>query len=122
MTTAVEAVSTLHCSFCGKPDPDVRKMIAGPGVYICDECVQKCNGILAAKDSPSQPRIPMWESMSDEQILDNLPRIAAVGAQVEASLQKWVRQLRTRGVTWARIGAALGMARQSAWERFSGEE
>jgi ATP-dependent Clp protease ATP-binding subunit ClpX len=33
-----------------------------------------------------------------------------------------VRMLRERGVTWARIGEALGMTRQSAWERFSGEE
>jgi hypothetical protein len=60
--------------------------------------------------------------MSDEQILDLLPRIAAVGAQTEASLQRMVTILRERRVTWARIGAALQITRQSAWERFSGEE
>ena len=60
--------------------------------------------------------------MTDEQILDLLPRVAAVGAQTEASLQRLVTILRERRVTWARIGAALHITRQSAWERFSGEE
>jgi ATP-dependent protease Clp ATPase subunit len=37
----------LHCSFCNKTEDDVRKLIAGPTVYICDECVAVCVGILA---------------------------------------------------------------------------
>ncbi|HIC99972.1 MAG TPA: ATP-dependent Clp protease ATP-binding subunit ClpX [Piscirickettsiaceae bacterium] len=36
----------LYCSFCGKHQDEVRKLIAGPGVYICDECVELCNEIL----------------------------------------------------------------------------
>jgi ATP-dependent Clp protease ATP-binding subunit ClpX len=120
--TATEVRRTLCCSFCGKPDPEVSKLIAGPGVYICNVCVDLCNNILEATDSPPQPEIPSWEHMTDEQILELLPRIATAGAQVEASLQLWVSRLRQRGTTWAKIGAALGMARQSAWERFSGEE
>ena len=36
----------LHCSFCGKAQEDVRKLIAGPSVYICDECVSLCGDIL----------------------------------------------------------------------------
>lgn len=36
----------LYCSFCGKHQDEVRKLIAGPGVYICDECVEFCNEIL----------------------------------------------------------------------------
>ncbi|WP_101697852.1 ATP-dependent Clp protease ATP-binding subunit ClpX [Clostridium minihomine] len=36
----------LSCSFCGKPQSQARRLIAGPGVYICDECVQLCNSIL----------------------------------------------------------------------------
>ena len=43
-------------------------------------------------------------------------------AQVEQQLTGWVRQARSRGITWTRIGESLGMTRQSAWERFSGEE
>ena len=37
---------TLKCSFCGKPQNKVRKLIAGPGVYICDECIGICSSIL----------------------------------------------------------------------------
>src|SRR5580704_16769945 len=36
----------LKCSFCGKSQDQVKKLIAGPGVYICDECVDLCNEIL----------------------------------------------------------------------------
>jgi len=36
----------LKCSFCGKPQEQVRKLVAGPGVYICDECIELCNEIL----------------------------------------------------------------------------
>ena len=39
--------STLHCSFCGKGQKEVKKLIAGPNVYICDECIQLCNDIIA---------------------------------------------------------------------------
>lgn len=116
----------LRCSFCAKSSSDVEKVIAGPGVYICNECVGLCNDILrSAQQEPleSGTRLSAWEEkMTDEQILDQLPRVAAVGAQTEASLQRLVTILRERRVTWARIGTALGVTRQSAWERFSGEE
>ena len=36
----------LKCSFCGKSQDQVRKLIAGPGVYICDECIDLCNEII----------------------------------------------------------------------------
>ncbi|MCR9206107.1 MAG: ATP-dependent Clp protease ATP-binding subunit ClpX, partial [Halobacteriovoraceae bacterium] len=38
--------STLHCNFCGKSQKEVKKLIAGPGVYICDECIELCNDII----------------------------------------------------------------------------
>lgn len=37
----------LHCSFCGKEQDAVRRLVAGPGVYICDECIELCNEIIA---------------------------------------------------------------------------
>jgi ATP-dependent Clp protease ATP-binding subunit ClpX len=37
----------LHCSFCGKSQREVKKLIAGPNVYVCDECIQLCNDIIA---------------------------------------------------------------------------
>ncbi|MEV6986807.1 ClpX C4-type zinc finger protein [Sphaerisporangium sp. NPDC051017] len=112
----------LRCSFCGKPKTEVRKLIAGAGVHICDGCVGLCSQILAEELAVEKPEMPWPDLMTDEQILELLPRVAAVSAQVEANLRVWVQRLRDRGVTWARIGAALDMTRQSAWERFSGEE
>ncbi len=38
--------STLYCSFCGKSQHEVRKLIAGPTVFICDECVELCMDII----------------------------------------------------------------------------
>ena len=43
----------LKCSFCGKSQKEVRKLIAGPTVYICDECVGLCNEIMAEEFDPS---------------------------------------------------------------------
>jgi len=38
--------SNLACSFCGKNQREVKKLIAGPTVYICDECIELCNDII----------------------------------------------------------------------------
>jgi hypothetical protein len=115
--------TTTHCSFCTKEEEQVAQMVAGPGVYICNECVDLCAAIFAGgRAEPADAEIPYWQSMSDEDLLAHLPRVASVATQVEDNLRVWVQRLRDRGVSWARIGEALGMARQSAWERFSGEE
>ncbi|MEM7275201.1 MAG: ClpX C4-type zinc finger protein, partial [Actinomycetota bacterium] len=41
-----EGSELLKCSFCGKSQKQVKKLIAGPGVYICDECIDLCNEII----------------------------------------------------------------------------
>ena len=43
------APKSIRCSFCGKSQENVRKIVAGPGVYICDECVELCNSIIEAE-------------------------------------------------------------------------
>jgi len=111
------------CSFCLKPDSEVAKLIAGPGVYICNECVDLAGSIIAEHvDTAHDPRLPEWAELDDARMLERLPRMTRVADQVEGSLRDWVQELRRRGTTWARIGQALGISRQSAWERFSGEE
>ena len=120
MPSSTDAPAAIRCSFCLKPAPEVESIISGPGIYICDECVRLCVHILENKvASDGQPSLPAWESMPDEEVLKTLPRIAAVAAQVEGSLLRWVAETRRRGTSWARIGAALEISRQSAWERFS---
>jgi ClpX C4-type zinc finger len=37
----------IRCSFCGRPQRSVQKLIAGPGVYICDKCIERCRDIIA---------------------------------------------------------------------------
>ena len=46
MSEKQEADKKLFCSFCGKNQSEVKKLIAGPSVYICDECVSLCNDII----------------------------------------------------------------------------
>ena len=51
--------SGLSCSFCGATQEEVRKLIAGPGVYICDQCIDLCNDIIldeVDEDEESAPR------------------------------------------------------------------
>ncbi len=48
----------LSCSFCGKSQRDVKKLIAGPGVYICDECISLCNDIIAEESVKEEGLTP----------------------------------------------------------------
>lgn len=74
--------SHLKCSFCGKSQEQVRKLIAGPGVYICDECVDLCNEIL------------------DEELLDSS---APAPQQVPRSEPPQKRRTRTSGLSLNQI-------------------
>jgi len=107
---------TLYCSFCRRDDQTVEKLIAGPGVHICDVCVGLCNRILAGK--PAIP-FPGWDSLTDDQVLGTLRSSEATVDAVRDVLQEQVDLLRSRDVSWSRIGDALGISRQAAWERFS---
>jgi hypothetical protein len=122
--TAAQKVFVALCSFCGKPNTEVAALVAGPGVYICDECVGLCQQIIESKpESASVPQLRPWQHADDvEAVLESLPSVARAADQVEKDLAGWVGRGRELGATWARIGEALGMTRQSAWARFSGEE
>lgn len=56
--------STLNCNFCGKSQKEVKKLIAGPGVYICDECIELCNDIIFEDSTKSNSNVS----------LDNVPK------------------------------------------------
>src|ERR1700688_2242085 len=49
--TGSDSKNTLYCSFCGKSQHEVRKLIAGPTVFICDECVELCKDIIQEEKS-----------------------------------------------------------------------
>jgi hypothetical protein len=112
-------LSTLCCSFCLKEKEAVAKLVAGPGVYICNECVDLCNLIIAEEPAP---KVGGWSEPPDDELLASLARIQAVVSQVDAAVHDHVDILRARGISWTRIGEALGVSKQAAWERFSGED
>jgi ATP-dependent Clp protease ATP-binding subunit ClpX len=63
----------LNCSFCGKSQKEVKKLIAGPTVYICDECIGLCNDIIAEeveKDEPYAGSAPVPKPAEIKAILD----------------------------------------------------
>ena len=55
-TNSSDENRTLHCSFCGKNQHEVRKLIAGPSVFICDECVELCNDIIREEIEDSESK------------------------------------------------------------------
>ena len=57
-----DSTENLVCSFCGKPQHQVRKLIAGPGVYICDECVDLCNDIV------DEGQVDEWTPVGPEEL------------------------------------------------------
>ena len=119
MSPTTASTSLLVCSFCGKSKDDVSRLIAGPTVFICNECVGLCDQILSDDALSSFADI---DDKNEDELLSAMVRLDASRNQVERAVSEHVQKLRDRGVTWARIGTALGISRQSAWERFSGEE
>jgi hypothetical protein len=115
-TTEVHDV-VAHCSFCGRPHTAVDKLVAGPGVYICNECVALSATII---DNPA--RIPSARSSRrdypTEDILAMLPVLARSAERVEAELAGWIGRLRERQIEWQAIAAAAGMSVDTARLRF----
>jgi ATP-dependent protease Clp ATPase subunit len=113
---AVIARRRFTCSFCGKSEREVAKLIAGAkGGHICDQCVGVCNRILDTLPAT----FAGWDSLGDEQLLASLKPASATVEATRAVLQAQVDELRRREVSWEAIGKALGVSRQAAWERFS---
>ena len=76
---AEEQAVILSCSFCGKTQREVRKLIAGPTVYICDECIKLCNDIIA-------------EEMDRKESAD-LAGLLVTRTRNQADAVRWLRSL-----------------------------
>jgi len=68
-----DGFGNLCCSFCGKNQREVKKLIAGPTVYICDECIELCNDIIAEEGQKDQTTKPT----------DRLPKPAEIKAHLD---------------------------------------
>lgn len=67
-----EEKKQLKCSFCGKNQEQVRRLVAGPGVYICDECVELCSEIIEEEFEDISPDIGTDETLKPKEIKDIL--------------------------------------------------
>jgi ClpX C4-type zinc finger len=128
--TEKDVVAIAHCSFCLRPNTEVKVLVAGPAVFVCNECVDLCSQIIsdhpAVNGCPVQEgkprRLPWEQAESLDVVLGHLPKVAVARTQVEESLSRWVGRARALGATWQQVGDALGMTRQSAWERFAPDD
>ncbi len=122
MTPTSPTTAEVVCSFCGRSSAVVERIVAGPAVYICNDCVALCAELVADPPPRAGDKLP-WRVDTDlATVLDALPRMLLAQNQAADHLARWVGRARELGATWAQVGAALGTTRQSAWERFSGEE
>ena len=64
--------SVLRCSFCGKSQEEVEKIVAGPSVYICDECIELCNDIIEEEREKEKPEEAPTTLLKPRQIKDTL--------------------------------------------------
>src|SRR6204780_3597390 len=95
----------FHCSFCGKQRREVRKLISGPRVFICDQCVTLCNDILAKEEASERPKYPPPRAIVEEldryvvgqkdakralsvAVYNHYKRIGLRGKQSDVELQK----------------------------------
>lgn len=67
-----EGAKLLYCSFCGKSQHEVRKLIAGPSVFVCDECVDLCNDIIREETQEDSAEGPIRRLPNPEEIKETL--------------------------------------------------
>ena len=125
----------FHCSFCGKQRREVRKLISGPRVFICDECVTLCNDILAKEEAAERPKFPPPRAIVDEldryvvgqaqakralsvAVYNHYKRIGMRGKQSEVEVQKGnIILLGPTGLYRGGIADAGGALAQTIWRR-----
>lgn len=119
-TTTEDVIAS--CSFCGKPDTTVQRLVAGPGVYICNECIDLSATIVedTAETTPeeSSRRRSEYYDRSTEDILATLPALVRSADRVESESAGWINRLRERGSEWQTIARAIGMSVEAARQRF----
>jgi ClpX C4-type zinc finger len=107
-----------RCSFCAKSQREVRTLVAGPGVFICDECVRLCQPFIAKRVTIQEMRELLPDNAPTGKLLKTLAGYDGAFERVDAGMQDIVDILREREVSWATIGEALAVSRQAAWKRF----
>ena len=135
-----ESGKLLYCSFCGKSQHEVRKLIAGPSVFICDECVELCNDIIReeiddTKGPSTSKKLPTPREINEN--LDQYVEIIKANNNIvstkkkdmnETSKQKFIATLRFRILTTFNNGQGKakhttnGRAIKGIKERLAGKD
>jgi hypothetical protein len=101
----------LGCTFCGKSHKQVQRLVAGPGVYICDKCVGLCNTILEVEgDETPHASVDQVVEVLKTMDLGHEPTI------------HWAALCRKLGATWDQIGDAVGLSAADAQRRLNVED
>jgi hypothetical protein len=108
------------CSFCKKNNRQVTKLIAGPGVYICNECVVLCDHLIEEEGTPedSARRQAQFVNRSAAEVLAMLPALARTAEEVETELRRWVLRLRQLDTGWEEIACVLELSEEEVRRRF----
>ena len=115
------------CSFCGKSQVEVKTLVSGPGVFICDECVELCQTVIdritgtapvPVREPQTAPNPLQPDNAPTETLLKTLSGYNGAFERIDTGMQDIVDILRERDVSWATIGQALAVSRQAAWKRF----
>ncbi len=112
-------VESKLCSFCGQVGSMENRLAGGLGAMICFECLSYFYHQSHQETEVESRSGPVWDDMSDVEMLEKLPLILRSAAQNSAFANDWVDLLRERKISWAAIGQVLGVSRQAAWERFA---
>ena len=101
MSKLGESSDLLKCSFCGKSQKQVRKLIAGPGVYICDECIELCNEIIEEELGEAAKPVEDFELPKPKEIYGFLEEYVIGQDQAKKALSVAVynhyKRIRSRG-------------------------
>ena len=119
---------TLCCSFCGKSQKEVKKLIAGPTVYICDECIGLCNDIIAeeidreeSKDTKLRiPRPSEIKVVLDEYVIGQERAKKVLAVAVHNHYKRIESKVEEMKAVEARISTATGAKNEADAARFKG--
>lgn len=110
-----------RCSFCGKPQEKVHRLIAGPGgVYICNECISLCTEIIA-EEAAVHAKAPAGEAhwvkstgsrQADEEVVARVTQAAEIETRVQALLAPLVTELAAARAEIERLAAENGALRE----------
>ena len=121
-----------NCSFCGKAQERVHRLIAGPGgVYICNECISLCTEIIAEEQVVRQDQTPkgdaQWVKSSgarktDDEVVERVAQAAAIDRRVQALLAPLVDELAAARATIERLADENGALRERTYLRRDGDK